>query len=76
MNLLRSGNRDMEVFEREPIIGGSQLWILSGRREGHLILLKIEKRAQSDVRQYEYSEQRFDEGTQNFVPLLRQSTSE
>ena len=59
----------MEVFERDPVIRGSQLRILSWRREGHLILLKIEKRAQSNICQYEQSEKRLDEGAQEFCCL-------
>ncbi len=55
MQLLCRRNRDMEIFERDPNICGSRIRILRWRWEGHLILLKVEERTQSHVRQDNYA---------------------
>ena len=64
MQLLRSVDRNVKVFKRDPNIRGSRLRILRRRREGHLILLKVEERSKSDVGQDEDGQKYLDEGAQ------------
>ena len=70
MDLLRSVDRNVKVFKRNAGIGGSSLCILRWRREGHLVLLKVEERSKPEVGQDEDGQKYLDEGAQRVFLFL------
>ena len=70
MQLLRSIDRNVQVFKRNASIHGSRLRIMRWRGEGHLILLKVEERSEPDVSQDEGGQKYFDEVAQRAFLFL------
>jgi hypothetical protein len=70
MQLLRSIDRNVQVFKRNASIRGSRLRIMRWHGEGHLILLKVEERSKSDVSQDEDGQKYPDEGAQRVFLFL------
>ena len=73
MHLLRSVDRNVKVFKRNASIRGSRLCILRWRREGHLILLKVEERSEPDVGQDEDGQKYLDESAQRVLLFVEPS---
>src|SRR5271169_2940359 len=51
MQLLRSVDRNVKVLKSDPNIRWTRLRVVRRRREGHLILLKVEEGPEPDVGQ-------------------------
>lgn len=70
MRLLRSIDRNVKVLKRNPNIRWTCLRILRWRREGHLILLKVEESSEPGVGQDEDGQKYLDEGAQRVLLFL------
>jgi hypothetical protein len=60
----------VKVFKRNASIGGSRPGILRWRREGHLVLLKVEERSKPEVGQDEDGQKYLDESAQRIFLFL------
>ena len=70
MHLLRSVDRNVKVLKRDSKIRWTRIRIMRWRREGHLILLKVEERSEPDVGQDEDGQKYLDEGAQRVFLFL------
>jgi len=70
MQLLRSADRNVKVLKSDSNIRWTRVRIVRRRREGHLILLKVEERSKSDIGQDEDGQKYLDESAQRVFLFL------